>query len=485
MITAAAARRRYVALSFLTWLPTGLYLAPMVLLMLERGLSLGAIAAVGAVYSVTVVALELPTGGLSDVLGRRPVLLASAATGLAGLLLLGLSGTLWVLAVSAALRGAARALSSGPAEAWYVDAVHAAAGRDADLGPGLARGAMAASAALAVGVLAGGVIPFLWSSAPALGGGTTVGGMVTSGATAAGGGMSVPGATAADGGGAALGDWAASGLAVPVLLAMGCELALLVFVAVAMREVRGARPGLASVLRGVPGTVAAGLRLAGRDHVLVRVLLVAAATGTALAVIELLTPAWMAVLAGGPGGGVLAYALVAAVGFAADAAGNALGVPLTRRLGSPGRAACAGTLVAALALAGLAGTASLAGLPGVIAAGAAYLLMFLGLGAAVAPVGRLLHDRVEAAERATVLSVQSLVLQLGAGGGSLALGWLAAARGPGAAFAVGALALCPAALLLWRVPRRRHGRARALLLRHAGPRIPARDRPREDRLPRS
>ncbi|GAB4048486.1 MFS transporter [Catellatospora paridis] len=445
MITAVSARRRYVLIMFLTWLPAGLYTAPLVLLLLERGLSLGEIAAIGAVYGISVMALELPTGGLSDVLGRRPVLVASAAAGLAGLAVLGLAGAVWLLVVSAVLRGVARALSSGPAEAWYVDAVHTAEGRDADLGPGLARGGVAASAALGVGVLAGGVIPFLW-----------------------------PGA-ASDG----------AGLAVPVLLAAVGELVLLLVVVFAMPEARGPRPEFGAVLRGVPATVTAGLRLAGRDQVLVRVLGVAAATGTGLAVIELLTPAWMAVLSGGPGRGVLAYALVAAVGFAADAAGSALGVPLTRLLGSPGRAACAGTVLAALGLAGLAGTAALSGWPGLVAAGAAYLLMFLGLGAAVAPVGRLLHDRVEAAERATVLSVQSLLLQLGAAAGSVTLGALAAAYGPGPAFAGSGLLLAAAALTLWGLPRRRDVQARALLLRHVGPRIPARDRPREDRVPRS
>ncbi|GAA2354025.1 hypothetical protein Cme02nite_46730 [Catellatospora methionotrophica] len=453
MTTAAAARRRYVLITFLTWLPAGLYSAPLVLLLLDRGLSLGTIAAIGAVYSVAVVVLELPTGGLSDVLGRRPVLAASAVAGLAGLALLGLAGAVWLLMASAVLRGVARALSSGPAEAWYVDAVHAAQGRDADLGPGLARGGMAASAALALGVLAGGVIPFAWPG----------------------------GATVTDAGGSG----GLAGLAVPVLLAAACELVLLLVVVFAMTETRGPRPGFGEVLRGVPATVATGLRLAGRDHVLVRVLLVAAATGVGLAVVELLTPAWMAVLSGGAGRGVLAYALVAAVGFAADAAGSALGVPLTRWLGSPGRAACAGTLLAALALGGLAGTARLAGWLGLGAAGVAYLLMFLGLGAAVAPIGRLLHDRVEAAERATVLSVQSLLLQLGAAGGSVALGALAAARGPGAAFAVSGVLLAAAALTVWGLPRRRDVQPRALLLRHVGPHIPTRDRPREDRISRS
>ncbi|WP_144126356.1 MFS transporter [Catellatospora sichuanensis] len=461
MITAVSARRRYVLITFLTWLPAGLYTAPLVLLLLDRGFSLGEIAAIGAVYGISIMVLELPTGGLSDVLGRRPVLVASAAAGLAGLALLGLTGAVWLLVASAVLRGVARALSSGPAEAWYVDAVHAAEGRDADLGPGLARGAMAASAALGLGVLTGGLIPFLWPGA-----GSDGSGPATEPASA---GL----------------DSALPGLAVPVLLAAAFELVLLLVVVFAMPETRGARPGFATVLRGVPATVATGLRLAGRDHVLVRVLLVAAATGTGLAVIELLTPAWMAVLSGGADRGVLAYALVAAVGFTADAAGSALGVPLTRLLGSPGRAACAGTVLAALGLAGLAGTAALAGWLGVVAAGAAYLLMFLGLGAAVAPMGRLLHDRVEAGERATVLSVQSLLLQVGAAAGSVTLGALAAAYGPGPAFAASGLLLATAAATVWGLPRRQGVQPRALLLRHVGPRIPARDRPREDRVSRS
>lgn len=463
MITAVSARRRYVAITFLTWLPAGLYTAPLVLLMLERGLSLAAVAAVGAVYGVTVMVLELPTGGLSDVLGRRPVLVASATAGVAGLLLLGLGSALWLLVASAVLRGVARALSSGPAEAWYVDAVHASEGPDADLGPGLARGAVAASVALAVGVLAGGVIPFAGDP---------------TGSAASGAGAGPGGAFGWPGGGV-------PALAVPVLLAAAVELVLLAVSALAMPESRGPRPTLGAVLRGVPATVAAGVRLAWRDHVLVRVLLVAATTGTGLAVIELLTPAWMAVLSGGPGRGVLAYALVAAIGFAADAAGNALGVPVTRWLGTPGRAACAGTVLAALALAGLAGTTALTGVPGVAAAGAAYLLMFVGLGVAVAPLGRLLHGRVVAAERATVLSVQSLLMMTGGSAGSLALGALAAQHGPGPAFAVAGLLLALAALTVWGLPRRTAAGPRALLLRHVGPRVPARDRSREDRVPRS
>ncbi len=125
-MTGAAATRRYAVLSFLLWLPAGLYLVPLVLLMLERGLSVATVAVVGVAYGLTVAVCELPTGGLADVLGRRPVLIASAVAGAAGLLLLGLAGTVALLVLSAMLRGLARALSTGPLEAWYVDAAQAA-----------------------------------------------------------------------------------------------------------------------------------------------------------------------------------------------------------------------------------------------------------------------------------------------------------------------------------------------------------------------
>ena len=108
-MTGVAAARRYALLNFLLWLPAGLYLVPLVLLMLDRGLPVSTIAAIGIVYGLTTAVLELPTGGLADVLGRRPVLIASAVAGTAGLLLLGLAGTVALLLASAVLRGAARA----------------------------------------------------------------------------------------------------------------------------------------------------------------------------------------------------------------------------------------------------------------------------------------------------------------------------------------------------------------------------------------
>ena len=155
--------RRFSLVTFLTWLPVGFYVAPQVLLMLDRGLSVPTIAAVGIAYSVTTALLELPTGGLADVIGRRAVLLASCAASLAGLLVLGFATTAMVFALSGILQGVARALGSGPAEAWYVDAVHAIDGPDAPIGKGLAHSRVAGSAGLAIGTISGGLIPLAFT----------------------------------------------------------------------------------------------------------------------------------------------------------------------------------------------------------------------------------------------------------------------------------------------------------------------------------
>src|SRR5690606_8958831 len=81
MITATAARRRFVAVSALLWLAPGLQMATMVLLLAARGADIATISLVMVTHGVVVTALELPTGGVSDVIGRRGVIAASALLG--------------------------------------------------------------------------------------------------------------------------------------------------------------------------------------------------------------------------------------------------------------------------------------------------------------------------------------------------------------------------------------------------------------------
>ncbi|NUP00525.1 MAG: MFS transporter, partial [Nonomuraea sp.] len=276
-MTARSALRRYMLVSFLTWLPPGLMIAAMVLLMTDRGLSIVQVGLVMTVYSIVTVSLELPTGGLADVIGRRLVLAASAAFTVVGLVTMSVSTTFWMFAASSALQGVARALSSGPATAWYVDTLHGLEGREADLKPGLSRGGAMESVALCAGVLVGGAVPLV---VPLV----VPPGLITP-------------------------------LAVPPLLGAAAAVVLLVVVVFALPEPAHVRRSLAGVLREVPATVVSGVRLAAGGAVLRRLMLAAAASGVLLVTIELLTPGRLAELAGTSERGSLAYAIVAALGF--------------------------------------------------------------------------------------------------------------------------------------------------------------------------
>src|SRR4051794_35526883 len=75
--TAARAQRTLLVLTATRWFPVGLVIGLVTLLMLERGLSVGQVAIAIATQGIVVLALELPTGGLADALGRRPVLIVA------------------------------------------------------------------------------------------------------------------------------------------------------------------------------------------------------------------------------------------------------------------------------------------------------------------------------------------------------------------------------------------------------------------------
>ncbi|MGW0932339.1 MFS transporter [Streptomyces sp. NPDC002644] len=389
------ARRRYVTVCVLFWLPLGLTIAPLILLFTERGMTLAVIAGFFAAHSVTAAALELPTGGLSDVLGRRTVLAAAGVLNLAALTLVGLGTTPWLLGLGMALMGAGRALSSGPAEAWYVDTVQAHAGPDAELRTGLARGSSATSAALATGTLLGGALPWLLDL------GSGVGARLSASTS----GLVLP-------------------LSLPVLLGAAVEIAFVLYVLTALPEPPRPAATLRDVLRGIPATVAGGLRLGGRDALVRRVFLGAGAAGSALAAVELLTPGRAVVLTGASASGAVLFAALACAGFVCAAVGSHL-APLTARLaGSGERAVMVSLGTGASGLLLLGATAAFAGVGSLILAAVGFGLVHLGLGAAGPNENDLLHRRVARSGRATALSVQSLTLQLVAGLTGLIIGVL-------------------------------------------------------------
>jgi len=88
-------------------------------------MSLTQLGVILSMQGFVVLVLELPTGGLADAIGRRPVLIVAAVTALVSGLVFVTAHTFAAFVVALLLQGLFRALDSGPLEAWYVDAARA------------------------------------------------------------------------------------------------------------------------------------------------------------------------------------------------------------------------------------------------------------------------------------------------------------------------------------------------------------------------
>ena len=385
------AHRHYLILSALRWFPVGLVVPVMVLLFRARGLDLAEISILVACYGVTAAVCELPTGGLADVVGRRPILVAAAVLFVAHALLHGLGQSLPVLAMGSIIGGLARALDSGPLQAWYVDSVHSV-DPEADLKPGLARGLAVEAAALGTGALAGGA---LVSLAP------------------------LP-----------LRDEAVVSLSVPFLVSAAISVLSTVAIARWVREpARDPRPSFRAVFVRVPATVQTGVWLAARPGALRRMTLLSASLGVTLVGAELLSPVSFANLLGGEDSAAGPYSVLVTLAFFGSSVGSSMAPAIARLLRSTARGLGLATALASVAALGIAA-------PGFALAATAYVALYLLIGISGPLASDITHGSARAEQRATILSVQSLTLQLSGVVAALVLGRLAENYSFVAAFAV-------------------------------------------------
>ena len=394
-LTVQQATRRFVLLTALRWAPVGITVPVTVLLALSRGLTLAEVGLVFIAHSALIVVLELPTGGLADALGRRPVLVASGLLHLAALVAMATADGVPGFLLGACLQGVGRALDSGPLQAWYVDAVRLADPR-ADVVPGLSRAGTADCAALALGAVAGGLAPSLLGGAP-----STV-------------------------------------LLLPFAVAAVLDLVSVVSVALLVTPTGPAREGsvgqvLRAGLAAVPSTVGGAVRLSARDGALRRVLLLAGVCGFSLSTLELFGPPLFAGLAGSTTGGSGLFGVVMGVSFLAGAAGLAARAARP----APGRRLDARRRRRPRRRVRPRDRRRGRGDDGRAGGGAAYAAFYLGNAATFPLLYGVLHARVGAEGRATVLSAESLCLQLGGAVSGLLMPALASATGgPGAVFVV-------------------------------------------------
>lgn len=378
--------RTYLVLVSGNTLATSLIWGINTLFLLDAGLSNLEAFAANAFFTLGMVLFEIPTGVVADARGRRVSFLLGtvvlSASTLAYYLLWAMQGPFWLWAVVSVVIGLGYTFFSGATEAWLVDAL-GWAGYTGTLEAVFGRAQVVSGVAMLVGAVGGGALA-----------------QVTS-------------------------------LGVPFLVRVGALLLMALVAAAWMRD-RGFTPD-----RGIPaGRAARGILAASLRHGLgnppVRWLMLAApfASGVGIYAFYAMQPFLLDLY--GDQGAYTVAGLAAAILAASQTVGGLLAPTLRRLVARRTSAVVLGTVASAGALAALGFTSAFA-----LALG---LLVVWGLvEAAVLPVRRAyLNDLIPSEQRATVLSFDSLMANLGGIGIQPALGRVADLRGYGASYVVGA-----------------------------------------------
>jgi len=364
VLSPTAARRVFLTLTFTRWFPVGLIVGAMTLWPLEQGLTISEALLAFSFMGFVVFALELPTSGFADSFGRRPVYIVSAVVNIVSSVVVVMADSFWSFAIAGALFGLFRALDSGPLEAWYVDTVHVTE-PEADVDQALAAQETVLGASIAVGSVLSGVL-IAWGPLPA-----------------------------------------ASALLLPLLVWTALNVAHLLIVVLVMREPRthvdatGARRAAESV-REAPAVIREGLGLLRTNRVLRGVVLVEIFWSVAMVIFETFQPIRLAELVGGKEQAGALMGPVAAVGWGVFALGSALAGLASRRIG------VTRTAILSRILNGL-GAVVMGLVAGPVALIAAYFFTYALHGTAGPMHMSLLHREAVARNRATVLSMNSMV----------------------------------------------------------------------------
>lgn len=389
---------------FLDRFAMGLTVAVVALALVDRGMDLFQISLLFGIYSLTTMAMELPFGGLADNLGRKPVFLAAVVASLISLALFLSSSDFGVLALSFAFIGFGRALRSGTLDAWFVETFKATA-PNVDVQPALAKAQWANAMGLAVGAVLGGLLP------DALG------------ATGLRHGISIYDVS-----------YAAS-----FVVMVG----VLIYTVFAMaEEPRPLNPNaLKQGFAKIPSVIAEASILALRHPTLSILLAALALFLMATNPVEVIWPTFAKPMLNADYANTAIGALTAGYFFAI-----AFGASLSPHISRMFRRRHSVTLAAIFACLAVVQVA-LAMQGGIAGFVSVFLLYSIILGASETPASSILHRCVEDRQRSTMLSLRSLMQQLGAAIGLVVAGAVAEIYSTPTAWMVGAVFLLMAMIL--------------------------------------
>lgn len=445
-LTYRRARAIFLVLTATRWLPVGLIVGIVTLWPLEQGLSIAQAFTASSLTGLVVFCLELPTAGFADTLGRRPVLLLAAVVNVAAAVALLLADGLAMFCVAAALTGLYRALDSGPLEAWFVDSAQASQ-PDADLSEPVTRALSMQGTVMGL---------------------TMAGGSILSGALIWW--HPLQGAAAGPAWPALLTE---SALALPVALSALFTVVHLVASLAILREPHPVaedapeRPSssvarLGSTLSGTGAAMAAGVQLVRGSRVLACLLAVELFWGVAMVVFEKFQSVRLAELVGGTERAGALMGPIAAAGWGVFAGGAALTGLLAGRWGTARAAIVARVLNGA-------GAVVMGLVAGPVALIAAYLVTYGLHGAANPAHSSLLHRQASKENRATVLSINSMLMFAAFSLSAPLLGLVAERMSTATAMVVaGAVSILGAACYLPALAQERSRRAAAVVPETSG-----------------
>lgn len=374
----------YSLLVFLYWFANALPLALLILLLQSRGLNLWQVSVLLGINALTVVLLEVPTGSLADIVGRKRVAIWAALLMMVGFGLFLTSFRFSLLLLGSVIYGASRALASGSLDAWFVDTVQAH-DPDVALQPLFAKSGIATLLGLALGTLAGGIIPYGHSFLP-------------------------------------IGESAIlTELSLPLLASLLVQLIRLVLIGTLVVEEPPTRTEpLSGVVRTVPAFVNSAVQLSWRSGLIRWVLLTTFAGGFVMVGLENFWQPHFATLLGGSEGNTLAFGVIMAGNFILGAVGNMVSPALARGLRNRlGYLAGASEFLRGIALVVLVMQEDF------YLAGLFFWLVYFGMGVTGPAVGAMINEEIPTEVRSTMLSIQSMVSYIGVFVGSVLLGRLA------------------------------------------------------------
>jgi MFS transporter, DHA1 family, quinolone resistance protein len=403
--------RTYYFLTSLFWLATSFPISLFVLFIQSRGYTLWQIGLLTGVYSLVVVLLEVPTGGLADAVGRKKVAMLAYSASAATSIFLLLSTNFLMMLIGVVLMGIARALSSGTLEAWFIDSLQAI-DADIDMQPRFAKAGTFTLLALGIGTLLGSIAPNYFQFLPAEG--TAI----------------------------------ITPLAVPVLLGLLFFILLVIATGLLVKEPgRENKPGQwIAGFRAAPEIIKIGFELSRKNPILVLLFGATVAAGFALSGIEVLWQPHFVTLFGKFEGNSYYFGIIMGGNFLVGMVGNMLATWFSKILNKR-YAIVAGIFQAIWGIMLIFLAIQVSPFPATIL----FWLTYMSMGVTGSPHQTLLNAEIPSEQRSSMLSISSLFSYLGSVGGSIMLGLVADKLSIPIAWQFSGVILVVSLILYWRI----------------------------------